>query len=82
MMKRSPQSHIQSTASERIAPEPKFISKRQVAELIGVSIYSIDRYRRSYPDFPRPVTLSNCTLRFPRAEVDAWLERRRQEGCR
>ena len=57
----------------------RLLTARDVAELVGLSTETIlRRYRAGeIPGF----RLASNVLRFDRAEVEAWLERRRQPEC-
>lgn len=48
----------------------------EVCDALRVSKSTLWRFRRRYPDFPKPIMLNN----YPRwvvEEIDAWLLRRR-----
>jgi excisionase family DNA binding protein len=57
----------------------RLLTARDVAELVGLSTETIlRRYRAGeIPGF----RLASNVLRFDRAEVEAWLERRTQPEC-
>jgi predicted DNA-binding transcriptional regulator AlpA len=74
------------TTTEPIPTDPlQLLSKQQLAELLGVDPWTIDRWRRPdepthIPDFPQPVWVSNATPRWRRVEVEAWLSTRQRGG--
>lgn len=60
-------------------PDPsadEHIQKRPLAKRLGVSPWTVDRYRRS-GDFPEPFWLAAVTPVWRWSEIRAWLERRR-----
>ena len=40
----------------------QLLSKRQLAELLGVNMWTVDRWRKTNPDFPAPVWLSDFNI--------------------
>jgi len=56
------------------------LAKRQLAELLAVDPWTIDRWRKSDPDFPEPIWVSGTTPRWQRVEVERWLASRRRGG--
>jgi excisionase family DNA binding protein len=54
------------------------MSIREVAEYINMSIVTIRRLIRR-PDFPAPMKIGR-DFRFDREEIEAWLERKAEEG--
>lgn len=58
----------------------QLLSKRQLAELLGVNSWTVDRWRKTNPDFPAPVWLSDSTLRWRRLDVERWLATRQRGG--
>jgi predicted DNA-binding transcriptional regulator AlpA len=57
-------------------PSSEWLTKVEVACLLGVHPGSIDRYRRRDPTFPPPYWLTGCTPRWKRDEVEKWLASR------
>ena len=53
------------------------LSRKQLAEVIGVSLRTIDRYRDMGMPFIRLVT---GTIRFDKGEVLAWIREKNKEG--
>lgn len=49
------------------------LSRRQIAERIGVSVETVDRVRKRDHTFPSPVRLSR-TLRWQPDEIHAWMK--------
>ena len=58
----------------------QLLSKRQLGELLHVNLWTLDRWRKTDPDFPAPIWLSNSTLRWRRVEVERWLASCRRGG--
>lgn len=49
------------------------LAKKDVAELLRVSVSTVDNYR-SRPDFPEPLRLNGPTIRWRRDDILAWLD--------
>jgi predicted DNA-binding transcriptional regulator AlpA len=56
------------------------LNKKQLAEICGVNCWTIDRWRRDRPDFPKPVWLSDVIMRWRRRDVEEWLASLQQGG--
>ena len=56
------------------------LTKRQLAELLAVDPWTIDRWRKGDPDFPEPIWLSGTTPRWKRVAIDHWLATRQHGG--
>jgi predicted DNA-binding transcriptional regulator AlpA len=56
------------------------ISKREVAALLSINAYTLDRWRRSRPDFPNPIWLSGTTLRWARRDIELFIATRQRGG--
>jgi predicted DNA-binding transcriptional regulator AlpA len=54
----------------------ELISKAQLAALIGVNTWTIDRWRRIDPDFPAPIWISPSTPRWRRVDIETWIAQR------
>ncbi len=55
-----------------------FISTSELTERTGLSKPTLWRYRKRYPDFPKPICIEGSSvLRWVSEEVDAWLLARR-----
>lgn len=52
--------------------ENKLLSRRNVAELLSVSLRTFDRLN-SAGFIPRPVELRGSTKRWSRTEIDSWI---------
>jgi len=65
-------------------PEPidplELMTKRELAEVLGVNPWTIDRWRDKRPDFPKPLWISASTLRWRRQEIERWLATRQRGG--
>jgi predicted DNA-binding transcriptional regulator AlpA len=57
------------------------LSKKQLAELLSIDAWSIDRWRRD-PDsgFPPPIWIGGNTARWRRADIETWLNNCRAGG--
>ena len=56
------------------------LSKSQIAERIGVSIWTVDRIRERDPDFPPTIWLTDKTCRWESSAVEQWLASRPHGG--
>jgi len=56
------------------------ISKREFAALLNVNTWSVDRWRKTDPDFPSPIWISKSTPRWRRVDVETWLATRQRGG--
>lgn len=52
------------------------ITVKEVARLLGVSVPTVNRYRKTV-GFPRPIFFSAGMVRFYQREIEAWIESRR-----
>lgn len=53
---------------------PEFVTRKQLGELLGVSLRSVDRYVRSGL-LPHPIRLGHKTIRWFRSDVEDSLVR-------
>jgi predicted DNA-binding transcriptional regulator AlpA len=53
---------------------PKFVSRRQGADLMAISVATFDRLRRR-PDFPRAYKVGPRSVRFRTADLYAFMRR-------
>jgi predicted DNA-binding transcriptional regulator AlpA len=56
------------------------LSKKQLAALLAIDVWTVDRWRKSDPTFPQPIWVTNTTPRWRRADVEAWLSTRKKGG--
>jgi predicted DNA-binding transcriptional regulator AlpA len=58
------------------------LTKQQLAELLKVDAWTIDRWRKrkSDPDFPEPIWISGTTPRWRRVDIERWLATRQRGG--
>src|SRR5262245_23185346 len=69
------------TTGRRLSADPlALLSKKQLAELLSIDPWTVDRWRKSDPTFPPPVWLSNTTPRWRRADIERWLATRKKGG--
>jgi predicted DNA-binding transcriptional regulator AlpA len=52
------------------------LGKGELAALLGVSPWTIDRFRKNDPTFPKPLWISATTPRWRRRDVELWLDSR------
>jgi len=50
------------------------LTKKAVAETLAVHPNTIDNLRRDDPTFPRPIPLSERTLRWRTADIERWVD--------
>jgi hypothetical protein len=62
------------------APIEPLLTKQQLAEWFGVAVWTIDRWRRTDPDFPAPIWITITTPRWEPPVVRKWLTSRRKGG--
>jgi predicted DNA-binding transcriptional regulator AlpA len=60
------------------ADELRLVDRRELAELFGVSLTTVDKLRDSEPDFPKPIPISDRRLAWRVSTVAAWLAAREQ----
>ncbi len=53
----------------------RFLSKKQVCHMIGISRATLDRWKLD-PAFPKRATLGKVRVGFPEHEILAWMEDR------
>jgi predicted DNA-binding transcriptional regulator AlpA len=58
----------------------QMLSRRDLAGLLGVNAWSIDRWRKTDPDFPAPIWISAATPRWRRVDVERWIATRQRGG--
>lgn len=59
------------------APDEAMLSKKGVAALLGVSVGTVDNYRKNRSDFPKAVSYGESTLRWERSAVLKWKDLRK-----
>lgn len=57
-----------------------YISTKELVARTGLSKATIWRYRRRYPDFPKPISIGDTVLRWVVEEIDAWMLAHRVKG--
>lgn len=60
-----------------IQPPAKLLSLKQVSDLLGLSKTQIYRLM-NLGDFPRPLKLSERSVRWPVDDVNAWVDSKRE----
>ena len=58
----------------------ELVRKRQLARLLQVSPWTIDRWRRTDPAFPQPIWVSASMPAWRIVEVEQWLTSRQRGG--
>jgi predicted DNA-binding transcriptional regulator AlpA len=67
--------------NERRPPDSlRLLSKKQVADLLAVNPFTIDRWRRTDATFPEPLWVTPTTCRWRRTDIQAWLNARPAGG--
>lgn len=64
-----------STENLQVITNP-YLSVKHVTEMVGLSTATIYRWMAD-GRFPKPVSLGTRTVRWPKADIEAWLEDRR-----
>jgi predicted DNA-binding transcriptional regulator AlpA len=75
--------HRQHRAGRILDPEADLLAlltKRDLAALLNVNVWSIDRWRKTDPNFPSPVWISGTTPRWRRIEIENWIATRPRGG--
>lgn len=54
--------------------EPIMITRRQTANLLNISLSTLDRLSASDPNFPPPIRLAAHTVRFYAPDVETWVK--------
>ena len=65
--------------SNRVRPAVELVSKKQVANMLGVHEATLDRWRRE-GRFPIGLVLSPQCVRWRLPDVEAWLRKRERDG--
>jgi predicted DNA-binding transcriptional regulator AlpA len=55
---------------------PELLSKKALAFFLGVSPWTVDRWRQVDPGFPAPLWMSDTSPRWWRSEIEQWLASR------
>jgi predicted DNA-binding transcriptional regulator AlpA len=73
---------LDTTTSELIRRlDPlNLIAKRDLAKLLNINPWTVDRWRRKQRDFPQPLWVSPTTPRWRRVDVETWLASRQHGG--
>ena len=53
-------------------PDDAMLTKREVAALLGVSMNTVDNYRKDFADFPEAVMYGPNTLRWRKSQIERW----------
>jgi len=51
----------------------RHITKKEISELYGISISTIDRYRKNDPSFPNGKKITKRTIRFSEKDIQEWI---------
>ena len=55
----------------------RYVTIKQAAALLGISVATFYRVRDREPDFPKAIRYSGSVVRYAEAELIAWLESRK-----
>jgi predicted DNA-binding transcriptional regulator AlpA len=61
-----------------LAYKERYLSRKQVAEKLGISGWTWDAIRREESP-PEPIRITRSIMRWKESEIDAWIERRNNE---
>lgn len=64
-------------APDRLSPSSR---PRVAAQILGISVPTLWRWRRDIPDFPKPMRLSVRCLVFDTQQLIAWRDSRATDG--
>lgn len=56
------------------------ISKRELAKLLAINSFTLDRWRKTNPDFPAPIWLTGTSPRWRRRDVELFIATRQRGG--
>lgn len=56
----------------------KWLNRKEAAKHLGIGASTLDRWRKIFPDFPKPVEVSETKVLFNKDELDEWMEKRRK----
>jgi predicted DNA-binding transcriptional regulator AlpA len=81
-LQRTPPHGTPMPAAEQVDPvDPVgLLDKRALMRKLRLSQPSIDRLRKTDPDFPKPIWIAPKSARWRPAEVEAWVETRKRGG--
>lgn len=69
------QKETRGTSVSAIRDNETLLSKKEVAALLGISINTVDNYRKERPDFPEHLQFGPQTIRWRHAEIIEWRDR-------
>lgn len=78
MQKQSSPESIQADGADI---EPAVLRPKQAAQYLGVSLPTFWRYRKDDPTFPVLFSLSANARAVMRADLDAWLEAKKESAA-
>lgn len=58
----------------------QLLSNNDLAKRVQLSKSTLWRFRRRYPDFPKPILINGTRPRWVAEEIDAWFLARRGVG--
>lgn len=71
------QKEIAMSTTQQTYTAPAVLRRRAAAGYVGVCLGTLENLKRD-PTFPRPIRVSSRSVGYLRADLDAWLESRRQ----
>lgn len=67
------QAAVQSVLPAGVSTDETMLTKRGVAELLNVSVNTVDNYRKR-PGFPKETCYGNNVIRWDRGEIRRWMD--------
>jgi len=59
--------------------EQVYVNQVQAAQILGIAVPTIKKWRKLYDDFPKPRKVSQSAVFFKKDEIIDWMEKRREE---
>src|SRR4051794_27847653 len=77
---RRPSSTRRPPISDAALQQKRLIGKRELAALLSVNSWTVDRWRKTQRDFPKPIWISDSTPRWNLLEIEEWLASKQRGG--
>jgi len=59
--------------------EQVYVNQVQAAQILGIKVPTIKKWRKKFKDFPKPYKISERAVHFKKDEIIDWMEKRREE---